>query len=109
MWPRVLMLLLVILAPTSSLAASSCCDEGATSDSCCGPEGTCPVSAEDECALVAAGEVFKTALPGPEFPRLEPGTPVVFAMAPVIADFDFPHAREPAHTPRYLLLHTLRN
>ena len=109
MWPRILMLLLVLLAPTSPLAASLCCDEGATTDSCCGPEGSCPISDEGECGLVAAGEAFKTSLPGPEFPRLEPIVPVVFAMAPVIADFDFPHAREPAHTPRYLLLQTLRN
>ena len=108
MWPRVVMLLMVLIAPASSLAATVCCGEVAT-DSCCGPEGGCPLSDDGACALAAAGETFKTALPGVELPALEPGLSETLATAPSIVASESPPAREPTRTPHYLLLETLRN
>src|SRR5262245_18701021 len=106
MWPRVLMLLVVLLAPASSLAATVCCGVAAT-DACCEPEGGRPIS-EDGCDLAAGGETFKTALPGAGLPAPEPGLSVALAAVPSIVA-ESPPAREPARTPPYLLLKTLRN
>jgi len=108
MWPRTVMLLLALMAPTSSLAATICCDEAAT-DSCCEPEGGCPVSDDGECVLAAAGETFKTALPGDGLSAPGPGHPGTIATAPAIVASESPPGRGPTHTPRYLLLQTLRN
>jgi len=108
MWPRVVMLLMVLIAPASSLAATVCCGE-VTTDSCCGPEGGCPLSDDGACALADSGETFKTALPGVELPALDPGLSATFATATSIVASESPPAREPACTPRYLLLETLRH
>jgi hypothetical protein len=108
MWSRVLMLLLVLLAPTSSLAATVCCGQ-VEADSCCGSEAGCPISDDGECALAAAGETFKSALPGIELPALGPGLPETVAIAHSIFASESPPAREPARMPHYLLLETLRN
>ena len=108
MWTRALMLLLVLIAPASSLAATVCCGQAVT-DSCCEPEGACPISDDGACALAAAGETFKTALPGVELPALEPGLSETFATAPSLGASESPPANEPARTPPYLLLEALRN
>jgi hypothetical protein len=108
MLPRVAMLLLVLMSPASSLAATICCDEVAT-DSCCEPEGGCPISEDGACAVAVAGEAFRAPLPASEPPIPGPARSAEYATAASPPAIFPPHAREPARTPRFLLLQTLRH
>ena len=108
MLPRVAMLLLVLMAPASSLAATICCDETAT-DSCCEPDGACPVSEDGECTVAVAGEAFRAPLPASEAPIPGPARSAEYATAASPPASLPPQAREPARTLRFLLLQTLRN
>ncbi|MEO5989148.1 MAG: hypothetical protein ABIU54_03200 [Candidatus Eisenbacteria bacterium] len=109
-WPSILMLVLVLFAPVSSLGAQfTCCSDGASTDPCCEPQGACPESRDGECVRAAAVDVFKLALPKVGTPSLAPFAPVVLAMAPIALERPLRLAREPAHIPRYLRFHSLRN